>query len=171
MGQDMLSMEEFNEAINQSFRKIREGDIISGIVIGITDAEVILDLNYYAEGIIKASELSNDPRFSIKADIQVGDKISAMVIHVDDGHGNILLSMKKATDVLAWKKLKEYMENKTILEVKLANAVNGGIVTYLEGIRGFVPASQVSLSYVEDLGSWEGKTIKYYHVHHLHELP
>ncbi len=160
MGQDMLSIEEFNEAINQSFRKIREGDIISGIVIGITDTEVILDLNYYAEGIIKATELSNDPRFSIKADIQVGDKVSAMVVRVDDGQGNILLSMKKATDVLAWKKLKEYMENKTVLEVKLANAVNGGIVTYLEGIRGFVPASQLTLSYVEDLESWEGKTIE-----------
>ncbi len=160
MEQDMLSMEEFNEAINQSFRKIREGDIISGVVIGVTDTEVILDLNYYAEGIIKANELSNDPRFSIKADIQVGDKVSAMVVCVDDGQGNILLSMKKATDILAWEKLKEYMANKTVLEVKLANAVNGGIVTYLEGIRGFVPASQLALTYVEDLESWEGKTIE-----------
>ncbi len=160
MSEGMLSMKEFDEAINESFRKVDEGDIISGTVIGVTDSEVILDLGYYAEGIIKAEELSNDPGFSIKADIQVGDKISAMVLREDDGQGNILLSMKKAVDVLAWDKLKEYMENRTVLEVKLANAVNGGLITYLEGIRGFVPASQLALTYVEDLESWVGKTIE-----------
>lgn len=160
MSEEMLSMSEFEEAINRSFKKISEGDIISGTVIGISETEVALDLGYYAEGIIKVDELSNDPRFSIKADIQVGDNVSAMVLRDDDGRGNILLSMKRAADVLAWEKLEEYMKNRTIVEVKLANAVNGGLVTYLEGVRGFVPASQLSLTYVEELEEWEGKTIE-----------
>ncbi len=160
MSDEMLSMSDFEDAINRSFKKISEGDILSGTVIGVTESEVVLDLGYYAEGIIKAEELSNDPRFSIKADIQVGDTVSAMVLREDDGQGNILLSMKRAADVLAWDKLKEYMENRTIFEVKLANAVNGGLVTFLEGIRGFVPASQLALTYVEELEEWEGKTIE-----------
>lgn len=160
MSDEMLSMSDFEEAINRSFKKISEGDIMSGTVIGVTESEVVLDLGYYAEGIIKAEELSNDPRFSIKADIQVGDQVSAMVLREDDGQGNILLSMKKAADVLAWDRLKEYMENRTVLEVKLANAVNGGLVTFLEGICGFVPASQLALNYVEDLEEWVGKTIE-----------
>lgn len=160
MSEEMLSMSEFEDAINRSFKKIAEGDIISGTVIGVSETEVTLDLGYYAEGIIKAEELSNDPRFSIKADIQVGDNISAMVLRDDDGRGNILLSMKRAADVLAWDKLKEYMENRTVVEVKLANAVNGGLVTYLEGIRGFVPASQIGLTYVEELEEWAGKTLE-----------
>lgn len=160
MSEEMLSMSEFEDAINRSFKKISEGDIISGTVIGVSETEVTLDLGYYAEGIIKAEELSNDPRFSIKADIQVGDSVSAMVLRDDDGRGNILLSMKRAADVLAWDKLKEYMDNRTIVEVKLANAVNGGVVTFLEGIRGFVPASQLALTYVEDLEEWVGKTLE-----------
>lgn len=160
MSDEMLSMSDFEDAINRSFKKISEGDILSGTVIGVTESEVVLDLGYYAEGIIKAEELSNDPRFSIKADIQVGDTVSAMVLREDDGQGNILLSMKRAADVLAWDKLKEYMQNRTIFEVKLANAVNGGLVTFLEGIRGFVPASQLALTYVEELEEWEGKTIE-----------
>lgn len=160
MSDEMLSMSDFEDAINRSFKKISEGDILSGTVIGVTESEVVLDLGYYAEGIIKAEELSNDPRFSIKADIQVGDTVSAMVLREDDGQGNILLSMKRAADVLAWDKLKEYMENRTIFEVELANAVNGGLVTFLEGIRGFVPASQLALTYVEELEEWEGKTIE-----------
>lgn len=156
----MLSMSDFEDEINRSFKKVREGDILSGTVIGVTEAEVALDLGYYAEGIIKLEELSNDPRFSIKADIQIGDKVSAMVLREDDGQGNILLSMKRAAEVLAWDRLKEYMENRTVLEVKLANAVNGGLVTYLEGIRAFVPASQLALTYVEELEAWEGKTLE-----------
>ena len=160
MSEEMLSMSDFEDEINRSFKKIKEGDILSGTVIGVTESEVSVDLGYYAEGIIKLEELSNDPRFSIKADIQVGDKVSGMVLREDDGQGNILLSMKKAAEVLAWDKLKEYMENRTILEVKLANAVNGGLVTYLEGIRAFVPASQIALTYVEELEEWEGKSLE-----------
>ena len=160
MSEEMLSMSDFEDEINRSFKKIKEGDILSGTVIGVTESEVSVDLGYYAEGIIKLEELSNDPRFSIKADIQVGDKVSGMVLREDDGQGNILLSMKKAADLLAWDKLKEYMKNRTILEVKLANAVNGGLVTYLEGIRAFVPASQIALTYVEELEEWEGKSLE-----------
>ena len=160
MSEEMLSMSDFEEEINRSFKKIKEGDILSGTVIGVTESEVSVDLGYYAEGIIKLEELSNDPRFSIKADIQVGDKVSGMVLREDDGQGNILLSMKRAAEVLAWDKLKEYMANRTILEVKLANAVNGGLVTYLEGIRAFVPASQLTLTYVEELEEWEGKSLE-----------
>ena len=73
IGMDLLGQGSF------SFKKVKEGDILHGIVIGVTEAEVALDLGYYAEGIIKLEELSNDPRFSIKADIQV---LSFRVLYV-----------------------------------------------------------------------------------------
>ena len=147
------SMAEFEEEISRSMKKIREGDILSGTVIGVSDTEVMLDLGSYTEGIIRLEELSNDPRFSIKADIAVGDVIKAMVLREDDGQGNILLSKKQADDILAWDKLKELLETKEVVSVKLQSAVNGGMIAYLEGIRAFVPASQLSLAYVEDLES------------------
>lgn len=153
------SMAEFEEEISRSMKKIQEGDILSGTVIGVGDTEVMLDLGSYTEGIIRLEELSNDPRFSIKADIAVGDVIKAMVLREDDGQGNILLSKKQADDILAWDKLKELLETKEVVSVKLQSAVNGGMIAYLEGIRAFIPASQLSLSYVEDLESWAGKTI------------
>lgn len=153
------SMAEFEEEISRSMKKIREGDILSGTVIGVSDTEVMLDLGSYTEGIIRLEELSNDPRFSIKADIAVGDVIKAMVLREDDGQGNILLSKKQVDDILAWDKLKELLETKEVVSVKLQSAVNGGMIAYLEGIRAFVPASQLSLAYVEDLESWVGKTV------------
>lgn len=154
------SMDEFKDELEKSFHKITEGDIIKGTVIGISETEVILDLRYYTEGIIKLEELSNDPRFSIKADVKVGDEISAEVIREDDGRGNILLSKKRADDVLAWDVLKEALNSKIKYSVKVASEVNGGVVTYLEGIRAFIPASALSLNYVEDLSSYVGKTLE-----------
>ncbi|MDK2807288.1 MAG: small subunit ribosomal protein [Clostridiales bacterium] len=160
MSEEMnATMESFEEEINRSFKKLAEGDIITGTVIGVTDTCVNVDLGYYTEGIVPIEELSNDPKFSIKQDILVGDTIKAMVLAEDDGEGNISLSIKKAIDVLAWETLKQAKEENKIYSVKIAQTVNAGVVTYLEGIRAFIPASQLSLSYVENLDEWVGKTI------------
>lgn len=153
------SMDDFKEEIAGSFKKINEGDILKGTVIGISEAEVILDLGYYAEGIIKLEELSNDPSFSIKADVVLGEEISATVLREDDGHGNILLSRKRADDILAWDQLREALTSRKIFKVKVAQSVNAGVVTYLLGVRAFIPASQLALSYVEDVETFIGKEL------------
>ncbi len=153
------SMDEFKEEIARSFKKINEGDILKGTVIGISEAEVILDLRYYTEGIIKLEELSNDPSFSIKADVKLGEEISGTVLREDDGHGHILMSRKRADDILAWVHLKEALRSKKVCRVKISQVVNAGVVTYLYGVRAFIPASQLALNYVEDLESWVGKEI------------
>lgn len=154
------SMDEFKDEIARSFKKIKEGDILTGTVIGISETEVALDLGYYTEGIIKLEELSNNPAFSIKADVTLGEEISAMVLREDDGQGSILLSKRRADDVLAWEHLKEEMNSKKIVRVKIAQTVNAGVITYLHGIRAFIPASQLTLAYVENLEAWVGKEIE-----------
>jgi small subunit ribosomal protein S1 len=154
------SMDDFKDQIENSFKKISEGDILKGTVIGISDTELTLDLGYYAEGIVKLEELSNDPAFSIKADVTIGEEMSCLVLREDDGKGNILLSKKRADDILSWEKLSELMESKTKLTVKIVQAVKGGVVAYLYGIRAFIPASQLSIDYVEDLETWVGKEIE-----------
>ena len=133
---------------------------MKGTVISISDTDVVLDLQYYAEGIIKLEELSNDPNFSLEEDISIGDEIDALVVNMDDGEGNILLSKKKADNLLAWDLLSQDFENKTIRKAKISNTVNSGVITYLHGIRGFIPASQLSITYVEDLEEWVGKEIE-----------
>ena len=154
------TMASYNKELEASFRKIEEGDIIEGTVIGVTESEVILDLKYYTEGIIRLADYTEDPYFSIKQDVAIGDTVSAEVISLDDGNGNILLSRKQANDVLAWDKLKEYMENGTDLTVQIKGVVNKGVIAYVEGIRGFIPASKLSLSYVENLEDWLLKEIQ-----------
>ena len=78
---------------------------------------------------------------------------------MDDGQGNILLSKKEANAVLAWDVLAGYMEEKKELNVKVSETVNAGVIAYVEGIRGFIPASQLAISYVEDTKDYLGKKL------------
>ena len=154
------TMKDYERELEASFRKINEGDIIKGTVIDVNEEEVILDLKYYAQGIIKAENLSNDPDFLSAGKIAVGDEIEATVIRMDDGEGNIELSKKEANDVLAWDKLQEMLDQETIVKVRIKESVKSGVTAFLEGMRAFIPASQLAADYVENVESWIGKEIE-----------
>ncbi len=153
------TMKDYEVELEASFRKISEGDVIQGTVIAVNEEEVTLDLKYYTQGIIKAADMSNDPGFSLLNDVKPGDVIEASVVKMDDGQGNILLSKKEANEVLAWDVLERYLEEKTELTVKVSEIVKAGAVAWVEGIRGFIPASQLDISYVEDLSVFQGKEL------------
>lgn len=144
------AMADFEKEINDSFKKISEGDMITGTVISVSEKEITLDLQYYAEGIIPVEDYSREPGFIAKDMVHPGDEVTATVVKTDDGEGNILLSRVEANDVLAWEKLKQMQEEKTVIDVTVKGIVNGGVIAYVEGVRGFIPASKLSLNYVED---------------------
>ncbi len=153
------TMADYAKELEASFRTIKEGDIVTGTVISVNEEEVILDLQYYAQGVIRAQDMSDDPAFCLVDEIKPGDTVEAAVVKTDDGEGNILLSRKEAAQVLAWDILKKNMEEKTVLSVKISEAVKAGVVAWVEGIRGFIPASQLSLTYVENLEEWVGRQV------------
>ncbi len=153
------SMEDYKREVEASFRKLSEGDIITGTVIAVTEEEVTLDLKYYASGIIKADQFSDEPGFNLTESVHAGDVVEATIIRMDDGEGNLLLSKKQANDVLAWDKLNQYLEDETVHKVRVKGIVPSGVIAYLDGIRGFIPASHLSLDYVEDCNPWLGKEL------------
>jgi len=160
MEEHIESMDDYKDELEASFRKLSEGDIVTGTVIAVTEEEATLDLKYFAPGIIRAKDLSSDPDYNIMENVHPGEELQATVISLDDGAGNILLSRKEANEVLGWDKLKEAYENGTILDVHVKEAVNAGVVAYAEGIRGFIPVSQLSLDYVEDPSEFVGRDLK-----------
>ena len=153
------TMADYARELEASFRTIREGDVISGTVIDVRETGVTLDLGYYAPAVIKTEDLSKDPSFSVLADIHVGDTLEGTVVKRDDGAGNIQMSCE-AAETLGWDRLKQYQEEKTILKIKVSESVNQGVTAYVEGIRGFIPASQLALDYVEDTTEFVGKTLE-----------
>ncbi len=139
------TMKDYEAELEASFKKIEEGDILTGTVVSVDDKEIIVDLKYYAEGIIPVEDYSREPGFNVKEEVHPGDEVSATVVRKDDGNGNILLSKVEATDVLAWDKLKELKASGEVLDVVVKGVVNGGAVAYVEGVRGFIPASKLAL--------------------------
>ena len=158
--EEKLTMDDYATELEASFRKVQEGDVLTGTVIGVSETEVTLDLKYYTEGIIRLEDYSEDPSFSIKNDVQQEEEVTASVLRPVDGQGHILLSRKAAAAELAWKKVAEYLENETVLTVKIGGVVNAGVIAYVEGLRGFIPASKLSLSYVENLEDFLNKEIQ-----------
>ena len=154
------TMKDYEAELEASFKKIEEGDILTGTVVSVDDKEIIVDLKYYAEGIIPIEDYSREPGFNVKEEVHPGDEVSATVVRKDDGNGNILLSKVEATDVLAWDKLKEMKASGEVLDVVVKGVVNGGAVAYVEGVRGFIPASKLALSYVEDTNEYLNKHIQ-----------
>lgn len=154
------TMKDFEEEINASFRRFREGDRISGTVVSVEEEEILVDLNSFSQGVIPAGEYSEDPSFHAMDQIQTGDSVTAVVLDPDDGQGRVLLSLKEAKEEESWKKLQQALEDKTVFAVKVLTSVNAGVVAFLEGIRGFIPASQLALEYVEDVDQFVGETLE-----------
>ena len=152
-------MKDFEQELEASFKKIDEGDIITGTVVSVDETGVVLDLKYYTEGFIPAEEFSREPGFNMKEAVQPGEEIQATVLRKDDGQGNILLSRAEAAEVLAWDKLAEFQKSGEALDVVVKGIVTGGAIAYVEGIRGFIPASKLALSYVEDTEEYLNKPL------------
>ena len=154
------TMKDYEKELNESMKKIEEGDSLTGTVVSVDEKEVILDLKYYAEGVIPAEDYTREPGFNLKEEVHPGDEVSATVVRKDDGNGNILLSRVEAADVLAWEKIREYKESGEALDVTVKGITNAGVIAYVEGVRGFIPASRLSLGYVEDTEEYLNRQIR-----------
>ncbi len=154
------TMADYEKAINESVKPVHEGDILKGTIIGVSEDELTVDLGIYTDGVVKREDASDDPAFSLLTNYTVGQEISASVIKRDNAQGSIQLSLKAAAAVKGWNRMTQLLEDKSSITVKIYEAVKAGVITYVSGLRGFIPASKLSLSYVEDLNEWVGREIE-----------
>jgi 4-hydroxy-3-methylbut-2-enyl diphosphate reductase len=151
--------DEMMEAIESSFKRINRGDVLKGTVLYVTNNEVMVNINYKSDGIIDRSEISKEQDADPKELFKVGDEIDVYVMKLDDGEGNVVLSAKRVDFIKDWEILEESFKNEEILEVKVLNAVKGGLTVLVNGVNGFMPASQISMNYVSDLNQFKGQTL------------
>ena len=161
MSEEKKTMADFEDEINASFVTFNEGYIIQGTVVAVEEEEIVLDLQSFSQGVIPAGEYSDDPDFRAMDEIRVGDVLNAMVLYEDE-MGRTVLSWKRAKETESWEALRSALQDRTVYEVRVKNTVNAGVVAYVEGIRGFIPASQLALHYVEEgeLENYVGKMVK-----------
>ncbi len=156
---DNINDNEMMEAIESSFTRIHRGQVLKGEVIYVTNNEVMVNINYKSDGIITREELTNDPAASPKDLYKQGDEIDVFVVRLDDGDGNVVLSAKRVDDFKNWDILEEKFNNKESVECKVVNVIKGGLSVVVSNINGFMPASQVSTSFVSDLSNYKGRNL------------
>ncbi len=141
--------------------KISNGDVVEGIVLGVKEDEIILNIGYKSEGIITRNEYTNTPNLDLRTVVTVGDVMQAKILKVNDGEGQVALTYKRLAAEKGNKRLEEAFENHEVLTAKVAAVLNGGLSVVIDEARVFIPASLISDSYEKDLAKYAGETIDF----------
>lgn len=153
------SMKDMMEQIDNSFKDIKRNDILKATIISVNENDILVDLGYYADGIIPFEELGLASIQEMQENFKPGDIIDAMVLRLDDGDGNVRLSKKQADLIVVWDDLQTIYDQDRTINVTVNEVVKGGVTTSFKGVRAFIPASQLSVDYVDDLAKFVGTTM------------
>jgi len=142
-----------------TFKEYKVGDIVRGKVIKVDPSGVLVDIKYKSDGLILPEELSDKSFGSPEEVVKVGDIIDVYIENLESKEGYVVLSKKHADYEIKWKIAFDAFRGKKLLEGKVLQALRGGLVIDCEGIRGFIPASQVVKKAEETLDSFVGKAL------------
>lgn len=150
--------EEFNESM---INEVQEGDKVKGTVQQIEDKHVVVHIDGGKfNGIIPISQLSTQHIETANEVVNIGDEIEAFVTKIEQNEesGHYILSKRKLDENLSYDKLQKIQENDETIEAEVTEVVKGGLVVDA-GIRGFIPASLISVHYIEDFSDYLGKVL------------
>jgi (E)-4-hydroxy-3-methyl-but-2-enyl pyrophosphate reductase len=136
-------------------KEIRRGARVKGTVVQVKDEELLVDIGGKSEGVLSASELNADDAKNIHERFHVGDEIDVLILRKENQEGYPILSKRRVDQDQAWDRLDQLKQDKTVISGIVTDVVKGGLLVDV-GLRGFVPASLVSLGYVEDLATYIG---------------
>ena len=154
--------ENFEKLFNESVKDVNIGRTVTGKVIRITkNKEIYVDLGYKADGIIPQQEYSFDEDKNPSDEFKAGDEITADVLKMNDGLGNVLLSYKKVKLRNIWKNFEQKVDNKEIFKEKVTEVNNNGLIVSIEGIRIFIPLSLSGITRNENIQDYKGKEVEF----------
>ena len=142
---------EFEQLLEESLVTIHNGEIVEGTVISVKEDEIVLNIGYKADGIITRNEYSNKAGIDLREEVKEGETMSAKVLKVNDGEGQVLLTYKRLAIDKSNERIKEAFENKEVLKATVSNVLAGGLSVIVNETKVFIPASLVSDTYEKDL--------------------
>ncbi|MBE6536057.1 MAG: 4-hydroxy-3-methylbut-2-enyl diphosphate reductase [Ruminococcaceae bacterium] len=151
--------ENFEAMLAESFKTLDKGDIVTGIVTSVTDAEIQLDLGAQVTGVIRADQVTDDPSVKLTELYKKGDAVEARVFRVSDIEGIAELSKKAVDSTKNWQKIANAAETGDIVSGKVVDVVKGGVTVFVDGVRVFVPASQTGVPKDGDLATLKGTQV------------
>ena len=140
---------------NKTLSKVKEGDIISGKVLDITEKEVIVDIGFKSEGIVPLDEFDNIE------DLKAGDNVEFYLETIEDIGGQLILSKRRADFVRVWESVVQKHESDEIVTGTITRRIKGGMVVNLNGVDAFLPGSQIDVKPIRDFDSFLGKELEF----------
>lgn len=124
-------------------RSPRRGEVVSGTIVSIGHGVVLIDIGRKSEGVVPGHDLETlDPEF--REELQVGEQVFAFVVQSENEDGQTVLSLGKARAEQGWRILQKYFDSGEIVEAEVVDHNRGGVIVRVQGVRGFVPLSQLS---------------------------
>ena len=148
-----LTMDELLAEDEKSFKKLTVGDIVEGTVLSVKKHEILVDLGAQGVGMVPRREAS------FVRDMEVGEKISASVVEEEMDDGYILLSLRKAVKDKSWDEIQSKLDNAETVMITPFDANRGGLLAEYEGVRGFLPVSQLSAEHYPRVNSSDKEEI------------
>ncbi len=157
IAEEETTQEGMNDAMD--VKSVRTGEIVKGVVVQVSQDEVLVDVGAKSEGVIPLRELASFDVGSPQDLVKVGDEIEVFVLKAEDNEGRLILSKEKADAEKSWEVLQEKLDSGDPVEGVVREVVKGGLLVDV-GVRAFLPASLVERGYVEDLSKYLGVAVQ-----------
>ena len=156
--EENLTMADLMAEVDKSMTRIYRGQVLPATVALVNEQGVIVNIGYQADGVIPWSEVSVDE--VDPSSIHEGDTFDVTVLKIDDGEGNVLVSKRKAEEQQVLNEIETMFNEKKTFTVRIKEVVKGGVIAPFKGLRAFIPGSQLTNTFVEDLSTFVGKEIE-----------
>ena len=153
--------ESFEQLLNENFKTLHSGEVVKGSVISVSEREVTVNLGSKSDGIVSRAEVTDDDTLDIRTIFKSGDEIEVYVARVNDGEGNVVLSHKRIREEKSLNELGALFESKEIVSGRVIDIVKGGLIALIRGVRVFVPSSQISARFIQDVSVFKGKELNF----------
>ena len=157
-------LEEFEKLVAENFVDTLNDEVVEGVVIHLTDRDVIIDINAKSEGVISLNEFRYNP------DLKVGDKVEVLIDVREDATGQLVLSHRKARVIKAWDRVNAAHDTGEIVNGFVKCRTKGGMIVDVFGIEAFLPGSQIDVKPIRDYDQYVNKTMEFKVVKINHEF-
>ncbi|AHF16977.1 30S ribosomal protein S1 [Niabella soli] len=147
--------EKYDKVYENTFVQLNDGELINGIVVGITNTDVVLNIGFKSDGLISLNE------FRDLQGLKIGDEVEVMIVEKEDRDGHLNLSRKQARTTRAWERIVEVNKTGEVVTGTVTSKTKGGLIVDVFGMETFLPGSQIDVKPVTDYDQFVGKTMEF----------
>jgi small subunit ribosomal protein S1 len=147
--------EKYDKVYENTFVQITDGELIKGLVVGVTKTDVVVNIGFKSDGLVSLNEFRDLPN------LKSGDEVEVMVMEKEDREGHLHLSRKQARITRAWERIVEIHKTGEVVTGTVTSKTKGGLIVDVFGMETFLPGSQIDVKPVTDYDQFVGKTMEF----------